>query len=202
MCRPQAVRKVSSLMSPTRGISAFILVAAILVLAGCWSLPGSHALNSNRQSRTVSPAVLVESVTCISIVKSVDFGARTITLLDAGDRLWVTYSVDSGVSNLGDFKRGDHVEATLAKRITLGRGTPHDDREASLAPPNDARVLLLDRSYRLLTLRRANGVIETVKISLRTNLSEIEPGEAVTKEVVNVTALRLKKRSAASGENR
>jgi hypothetical protein len=43
-----------------------------------------------------------------------------------------------------------------------------------------ARVLLVDPSYRLLTVQYPNGRMETFKIRLHTRIGDIEAGDAVT----------------------
>lgn len=50
----------------------------------------------------------------------------------------------------------------------------------------EARVLVVDPSYRLLTVQYPSGRTETFKIRLRTRINDIEPGDAVTIHPVGV----------------
>lgn len=58
----------------------------------------------------------------------------------------------------------------------------------------DARVLIVDRSYRLLTVQYPSGRTETFKIRLRTPMNGIEAGDAVA--IRPVKAIELRVRSA------
>ena len=54
----------------------------------------------------------------------------------------------------------------------------------------DARVLMVDPSYRLLTLQYPDGQKETFKVPLGTRLEQMEGGDSVVIRPLEVLALR------------
>lgn len=68
-------------------------------------------------------------------------------------------------------------------------GTP-DAGTRSLSP--HAHVLIVDRSYRLLTVQYPNGSRETFKVGLRMPMNGIEAGDSVAIRPVEVTPSRAR----------
>src|ERR1700739_4520558 len=89
------------------------------------------------------------------------------------------YSVGPAVTGLKQIKAGDTVEATVAEELAV-----YILREGELPGPNgtfrrvasDAKVLLVDPSYRLLTLQYPDGRDETFKAGFCVRLGEMAPG--------------------------
>jgi hypothetical protein len=180
----------SLLMRPVRRA---LLVVAALAQTACWSPPVAN-VQPKGEPRLIEDAIAVESVKPHAIIQSLDPEARSITVLSIGEARPVTYTAGPRVvRKLNRLKAGDRVQATVVEELTVyvlrdGRppdtaGSPHDV---------DARVLSVDHSYRLLTLRFPNGHDETFKVSRRVRLDEMEAGDAVSIRPVKAIAVRPK----------
>jgi hypothetical protein len=175
---------------------SLVLVAA-LVLPGCWSAPIAH-LQAKGTPRPIQGAIVfaVESVKPPAVVQSVDLAGRVITVLPKGEAKPISYQVDLKVANLDRLKAGDRVQATVAEDLTVYVA---GDGDLAVAPGSsgtvviDAQVLSLDPSYRLMTLHFPDGRDETLKVSRRVKLDEVEMGDEVSIRPVEAVALRMKK---------
>lgn len=129
----------------------------------------------------VEDGIEVESVAGFATVESVDRAARTV-ILSVHGVLLPAYRIGPNVPNWGDFRRGDRVRATVREALTV-----YIARSGSAA---DARVLLVDPSYRVLTVQYPSGKTEAYKIGLNTPMESIEAGDLVAIRPVEVIALR------------
>lgn len=68
--------------------------------------------------------------------------------------------------------RPGRTSRVIERAIEVESAVPGGSREA--------RVLVVDPSYRLLTVLYPNGGTETFKVPLRTRISDIEAGDSVT----------------------
>jgi hypothetical protein len=168
-----------------------MLFAAALVLAGCWTAPVA-TIEPKGESRLIQEGIAVTLVKDAAVVSSVDRGARTIALRAPGGTKTSTYKVGAKVSSLEDFKTGDVVQATVAEELAVY--VLRDGHLPGVAGhvAADARVLMLDPSYRLLTLQYPDGENETVKVPVGTKLEQMEAGDSVVMRPVAVLALRRK----------
>jgi hypothetical protein len=66
-----------------------------------------------------------------------------------------------------------------------------DGKPASIK--SDARVLVVEPAYRLLTLQYPGHPAETVKVGLNTKLFAMEAGDDVVIQTTQLLALRVKK---------
>jgi hypothetical protein len=172
-----------------------LLVLATSALTGCWTAPVA-SMQPKGEPRLIQDAIAVQSLKSPAIVRSVDTGARSIVLSAPGDSAAVTYRVGPEVRNLDRLKVGDTVRTTITEELAVyvlrdGRlpvpgGVPE-------AIPTDARVLSVDPSYRLLTLRFPNGHTETLKVDRRVRLDAMAAGDEVVIRPVEVVALRPRK---------
>ena len=165
---------------------AFIGAAA---LAGCWQPPRADVRPSG-EPRIIDEAIAVES-TRTGIAQAVDPAARTIAVLEPTNKVPQIYDLAPG-SPIHGIKAGEHVRLTLAERLTvyvapLGELVPEAD---GISTTSDARVLSVDRSYRLLTLLRTDGRRETFKVARNVKLSEMQPGDDVAVDSTQVIAVR------------
>jgi hypothetical protein len=187
--------------TPGRRLAGSLLPIVAVALAGCWS-PPIATVQPKGAPRLIEGAIAVESVEPPAVVQSVDLHAHAITVLGRGEDRPVSYRVSPKVKNLDRLKVGDTIQATVAEELTVyvsanGQGQPP---VAGGLPPNvDARVLSVDRSYRLLTLRFPDGRDETFKVGLQVKLDEMEAGDAVSIQPVEAIALRVKGRRSAGG---
>ncbi len=159
-------------------------------LAGCWQAPRAD-VHPSGEPRVIQRSVAVESIRS-GIAHSVDPTARTIALLKPGDTAPQIYALASGTP-VGAIKPGERVRLTLAERLTVYvQGVGEVAPEADGISPNssDAKVLSVDRSYRLLTLLRTDGRRETFKVAVNVKLSEMQPGDDVAVESMQVVAVR------------
>jgi hypothetical protein len=142
------------------------------------------------EPRVIDEAIAVES-TRTGIAQSVDPAARTIAVLEPTDKVPQIYDLAPG-SPIHGIKAGEHIRLTLAERITVyvapvGELVPEAD---GMSTTNDAKVLSVDRSYRLLTLQRTDGRRETFKVAKNVKLSEMQPGDDVAVDSTQVIAVR------------
>jgi hypothetical protein len=179
-----------------RAIVNYLLVAAALPLNGCWTAPTAN-VQPKGDPRVIQRAIAVESVKNPAIVKSVDPATRTIIVQAPGETSTSTYTAGPGVSNLDRIKTGDKVQVTVAQDLTVyvsRDGQLPGAGGASGTIAANAKVLSVDRSYRLLRLQYPNGQAETFKVGREVKLDEMEPGDDVVIGTGQAVALRVKKR--------
>jgi hypothetical protein len=160
------------------------------VLAGCWQPPRADVQPSG-EPRVIAQAIEVES-TRTGIAQSFDPVARAIAVLEPTDPMPQIYALAPGTP-VQKIKPGERVRLTLAERLTVYvQGVGEVAPEADGISPNssDAKVLSVDRSYRLLTLLRTDGRRETFKVAVNVKLSEMQPGDDVAVESMQVVAVR------------
>jgi len=163
----------------------------MLLPAGCWTPPVAN-VQPKGEPRLIQSSIVVQSVKQTAVVRSLDAAKRTIVLQAHGEAAPVAYAVGSAVANLDQIRAGDQVQATVAEELAV-----YVLRDGKLPGPNgtpqiivsDARVLLVDTSYRLLTLQYPNGRDETFKVGLDVRLGEMEAGDDVVIRTLEVVAL-------------
>jgi hypothetical protein len=143
-----------------------------------------------REPRLIQGAIAVKSVKDAAVVSSVDRSAGTIVLRARGRGETSTYKVGPKVSSLNDIRAGDVVRATVTEDLTVY--VLRDGQLPGVAGTVavDARVLAVDRSYRLLTLQYPDGQSERFKVPVGTKLEQMEAGDSVVIRPVAVLALR------------
>jgi hypothetical protein len=175
-----------------RATPAFLALMA-LPLAGCWTPPNAN-VQPHGSAGLIQSGVMVASTKNPANVQAVDTGQRTITLtLPSGDAR--TYKVGAKVKHFDGVQVGDKVKATVTEELAiyvLENGRLPDGGTAETLGVN-AKVLLVDPSYRLLTLQFPNGHSETLKPGLHTKMLAMSPGDSVAVRPVEVTALRVEK---------
>lgn len=117
-------------------------------------------------------------------VEAVDRAARTVALSISGVPQR-TYQVARGVRNWDDIHTGEQVRATIKEVLTVYL-PPMPDRS------QNGRVLVVDPSYRLLTVQYPNGKTRTFKIRLGARMSGIEAGDSVAIRAQQVIGLRVR----------
>jgi hypothetical protein len=164
------------------------LLAVVLVLTGCWTAPVA-TVQPRGDARLIQDAIPVTRVKDAAVVSSVDRDAGTIVLRALGGTKTSTYKIGPKVSRLEDIKTGDLVRATVAEELAV-----YVLRDGQLPGVGhvaaDARVLMVDPSYRLLTLQYPDGANETLKVPLGTQLGQMEAGNSVVIRPVAVLSLR------------
>jgi hypothetical protein len=172
-----------------RRVSHPPLFAAALLLTGCWTAPVA-TVQPHGEARLIQGAIAVKSVKDTAVVSSVERSAGTIVLRSSGRPETSTYKLAPKVSGLDDIKAGDVVQATVTEDLTIY--ALHDGQlpDAGGTVSVDARVLMVDPGYRLLTLQYPDGQKETFKVPLGTRLEQMEAGDSVVIQPLEVLALR------------
>ena len=164
-----------------------LVVGAAVILSGCWA-PPSASVRPAGKPRVIAEGIEVDRTVDFAKVESLDPAARTVALSVGGVPL-PAYKLGRRVRNWGDVRRADHVRATIAEVLTVYvEGNSFHVAAPSRQP--DARVLVVDPSYRLLTVQYPDGGTETFKTALHTRMDGIEAGDSVTIRQVEVTELR------------
>jgi hypothetical protein len=176
-----------------KSVVSLLLPIAALSLAGCWTPPNAN-VQPNGEPRLIQSGVTAEIVQNPAAVESINASQLTIALKRT-DGLTKTYAIGPKVKHLDRIQAGNQVKATLTEEFAvylLANGRLPDGATVESLGVN-ARVLLVDPSYRLLTLQYPNGQSETFKAGLDTKLLEMAPGDDVVVQPREVTALRIEK---------
>ena len=166
-----------------------MIVVAALGQSACWSPPVA-TIQPQGQPRIIQGAIAVESLKPRSVVQSVDPDARTITVISPGETAPVTYPGSPRVRITPALKPGDKVNVKVLEELTVY--VSRADVAGPLPEHADARVLSVDRSYRLLTVRFPNGRDEIFKVSRQVRLNEMGTGDQVSIRPLQAIALRRK----------
>jgi hypothetical protein len=142
--------------------------------------------------RIVASGIEVEKGVDCARVESVDHAARTIVLGERGVPL--SLQVGRDVRNWGDIRVGELVRATIEEVLTVYVGPENEISRTAAGVRGrtpDAHVLLIDPSYRVLTVQYLNGETEAFKIGLSTPMQGIEAGDSVAIRPVEVIELHV-----------
>jgi hypothetical protein len=178
---------------PNRAVALVPLIATAIALSGCWTAPIA-SVQPKGETRLIQGSVAVESVKQPAIVRSVDAGTRTIVVQNPASLTSTAYRAGPKISNFDRIRPGDRVRATVAEELTIlvsKNGRLPDEVANARSIDADARVLTVDPSYRLLTLKYPDGHTETFKVGLHVRLSQMEPGDDVLVRAVEAVALQV-----------
>jgi hypothetical protein len=181
--------------TPNGATVTALLFTTALALAGCWTAPIAN-VQPKGEPRLIQGAILVDSVRQRAVVESVDIGARTVVLANPDRSIKTAYRVGPRLSNLDRIKAGDKVQATIAEELTVYVLKNGQLPDAAGAPRNiraNAKVLMVDPSYRLLTLQYPDGQNETFKVGLDVRLQQMEAGDDVVIRSVELKALQVRR---------
>jgi translation initiation factor IF-1 len=185
-----------------RGVVFNLLtVITALILTGCWTPPNAN-VQPKGEPRLIQSGVPVESVQEQATVQAVDASQRIIRLKLSNGSL-ITCKVSQRVANFDQIQSGDMVKVTLTEELAIyvlkdGRlpvtGGTHE------AVNFNAKVQLVDPSYRLLTLQYSNGQTEVLKTDLNAKLLEMQAGDAMILQTAEAKAIRIQKKSVMAHE--
>lgn len=159
------------------------MASIAVLLSGCW-IPPSAGVRPGGEPRVIADGIEVEPAVDSARVVSLDRAARTIELSISGIPQRA-YEVGPGVRNWSALRTGDQVRATIAAGLTV-YVPPLNGRS------RNARVLIVDPSYRLLTVQYPNGGTETFKLALHTPMKDIAAGDSVAIRTPEVIHLRVR----------
>ena len=166
---------------------------AALALAGCWTPPNAN-VQPPGQPGLIQDGIAVQSVKDPATVQAIDNSTRTITL-KLSDNTTLTCKVGANLEILGHIQVGDQVQATVSEDLAvyvLEKGRLPDGTTAEALGVN-AKVLMVDPSYRILTLQYPNGQSEKLKAGLGTRMEQMSPGDSVVVRPREVTAIKIEK---------
>ena len=171
-----------------------MVISAAAILAGCWTAP-SASVRPEGRPRVIAEGIEVERVVDFARVESVDRATRTVALSVQGVPL-PAHRIGRGVHNWGDVRTADHVRATIEEVLAVYVAAAIADNTGNPAVRSqspDARVLVVDPSYRLLTVQYPDGGTDTLKVALHTQMNGIEAGDSIAVRQAEVTALRVRR---------
>ena len=173
-----------------RATLALVFFAAALP-TGCWTPPTADRRPSG-PPRIIDQGIIVEGALPPAIVQSVDRATRTVVTRYPNAPESRAYHVGSTASALTHLFAGDKICARASAALTVyaspdGR-LPNANRSTTDAALG-ARVLSIDPSYRLLTLRYADGNSGTFKMALKIRLAQMQPGDDVLIQPLELVAL-------------
>jgi hypothetical protein len=177
-----------------RALHGLLPSCLAFALAGCWTAPVAD-VQPKGDARLIQHAIPVVAVKDRATVQSIDLDQRII-VLKFTDGVTATVKPDARVKNLEKIRAGDKAKATVAQELSVyvlidGRLPAADGK---LEPVRtDAKVLEIDRAYRLLTLQYTNREVEVLKVGLEAKLSEMEAGDSVMIETTELLALKVQK---------
>ena len=182
-------------IDPRRARSAAALLITGCALTACWTPPVAN-VQPKSEPRLIQSAIPVVSVKDAATVQAIDLEKRSITLRFAQGSV-ATIESGSTVSNFSKVRAGDTVRATVVQELSVyvlrdGRLPRGDGTAESIN--SDARILMIEPSYRLLTLQYPNRKAETFKVGLEAKLTEMEPGDDVTIRTTALRAVRIENR--------
>jgi hypothetical protein len=177
-----------------KSLSILLLIITTLTLTGCWTPPNAN-VQPVGEPRLIQSGIPVQSVKEPAMVESIDISKRVITF-KLPDGSSTTCLAGPQVLNLDQIKVGDQIKVTLAEDLTIyllkdGRLPVAGGPDETIA--FNAKVQMIDPSYRLLTLQYLNGSTETFKVGLETKVFEIAPGDAVVVKITEAKAIRIEK---------
>jgi len=170
---------------------ARIAVATIL-LSGCWTAPNAN-LRPKGAPRVIEDSIEVETFMLPMRVESIDRVNRTVVVSSRGAAP-IQMRIAPDVRHWDDLRPGDQIRPKLKERLTVYVAPQLESGSKGVTGwSEDARVLLIDPSYRLLTVQYPNGGTDTFKVSLNTRLKDMEPGDSVAIELIEAVKLGVRR---------
>jgi hypothetical protein len=103
------------------------------------------------------------------------------------------------VKSLQSVRAGDQIDGRITLELTVYiPPIDGDELESHVSDPPPARVLLVDPSYRLLTLQYASGASQTYKVGMHVRLHGVVPGSWVAFHPLAVTRLHPRRHRGPS----
>jgi hypothetical protein len=166
-------------------------MSAAAILSGCWT-PPSASVRPDGKPRIVAAGLEVERTVNFAKVESVDPAARTVALSVQGAAL-PAYKIGREVRNWSEVRAADHVRATIEEVLTVyvAAAANHTGNPDVRSRSPQARVLVVDPSYRLLTVLYPDGGTDTFKVALRSRMDGIEAGDSIAVRQVEVSDLHV-----------
>lgn len=174
-----------------------IILSAVVAL----SLTGCGT-PSNASVQPVSKPGLIQGDISVRIVQdgvtvsAMDVARRTLTL--QRDGATKTFTVNPSVENFDQVKVGDQIRAEVKAELSVyylenGWLTNPDGSPRPKTANFNAKILRVDRSSRLLTLKFTNGQKTTIQAAAEVRLEKMAPGDDVVMRSNEITGITIKK---------
>jgi hypothetical protein len=164
-------------------------------LSGCWTAPVAE-VQPKGKARVIQLAIPVEVVKEDATLHAVD-ADQGLIVLDFTDGTSATVKPAPGVIDFSRIRPGDKAKkAKVVQELSVyvlidGMLTGVDGQPEPIK--TDARVLEIDRAYRLLSLKYPNGHVEVLKVGLDAKLADMEAGNSVAIKTTELRALKVRK---------
>jgi hypothetical protein len=173
-----------------------LLPIIAIILTGCWTPPNANVQPVGKPG-LIQGGIPVQVVQDGVTVVAMDAGQRTLTLKHR-EGTTKTFIVNPTVENFNQVKVGDQIRADVKAELSIyilenGRLTNPDGSTRPKTINFNAKVLLVDPSYRLLTLQFTNGQKLTIKAGLDVQLERMAPGDDVVMRSNEITGITIKK---------
>jgi len=182
--------------TPRLPIILTLLPVLVLTLTGCWTPPNANVQPKGKLGLIQGdiPVQVVQDGVTVAVI---DTAHRTLTL-KRDDGTMKTFIVNPSVQNFDQVKVGDQIRADVKAELFVylledGRLTNPDGSTRPKTINFNAKVLLVDTSYRLLTLQFNNGQKLTIKAALDVRLDKMAPGDDVVMRSNEITGITIKK---------
>jgi hypothetical protein len=189
-------------------LAPLLLLPAALLLNGCWT--NRYDIQPATGDPVFAGSIMVsDSYDTQATVESIDATSRQVVLKFA-DGTSTTNICGPAVVNFDKINAGDGVKVRIAMEggVFLVKNGPPPATATSVvihgaakgANPAgvivttydiSARVIQADRSYRLLTLKYANGQVKTFKVPLPFTLEHVAVGDDLVLRATQTIALKL-----------
>jgi hypothetical protein len=173
--------------------SALLLAVVTFALAGCWTAPVA-TVQPKGDARLIQSAIPVVAVKDGATVQSVDADQR-LMVLNFADGTTATVKAGPEVKDFAKVRAGDKVRVKVAQELSVyvlkNGALPGVDGKPE-AIKSDARILVIEPAYRLLTLQYPSHEAETLKVGLGTKLFAMEAGDDVVIRTTQLLAVRVR----------
>jgi len=168
-----------------------LLAALTILMSGCWTAPNAN-LRPKGEPRVIEDSIEVETSMPPMRVESVD-GVKRIVVASSRTAAAIEMNVAPGVSNLKDVHPGDQIRPKIREKLRVYVAPPAESGDSGVTGgPRAGRLLVVDPSYRLLTVQYPDGHTDTFKVGLKTRLKDMEPGDTVAVDTFEAVDLRVK----------
>jgi hypothetical protein len=172
-----------------------LIAVATILLTGCWTAPNAN-LRPKGEPRVIEDSIEVETFMLPMRVESIDRVNRTVVVSSRGAAP-IQMRIAPGVRNWDDVRPGDQIRPKSKEQLTVYVAPQLESGSKGVTgSSDDSRVLLVDPSYRLLTVQYANGRTDTFKVSLNTRLKDMEPGDSVAIQLIEAVELGVQRHSS------
>jgi hypothetical protein len=154
------------------------LATVTMLMSGCWTAPNAN-FRPKGEPRVIEDSIEVEIVMPPMRVESINRAER-ILVASSREAPTIEMKIAPGVRNLEHVHAGDQIRPKVRENLTVYVSRQPELGDGGMTGgPRASRVLVIDPSYRLLTVQYPDGRTDTFKVGLNTRLKDMEPGDSV-----------------------